>query len=262
MNEEEIKKRRILTEKEKGFQKIANRLGVLFASLIIIHVLLISIFYSFLDWVNILIFSLLFIAPAYLANAGMVFAGGGKPIDGGKVLKDGRRLFGDHKTWRGILLGPLYIGIPISVGIFILFLVLWQFIGPAFQLAINYDAYVIYDDLSFMEYYFVGGPLPMGFFAILIRIVILTYSAGIGDLIGSFLKRRLKFKSGGFAPIVDQLDFALTAILLISIAALIAPAFFWIPDPHIFLFIMIITPSISILGNNVAWLLGVKEVPW
>ena len=102
----------------------------------------------------------------------------------------------------------------------------------------------------------------MGFFALLIRIVILTYSAGFGDLAGSFIKRRLNFKSGGFAPIIDQLDFALMAILFISLASLIAPTFFWIPDTHIFIFIMILTPSISILGNNVAWLAGVKEVPW
>jgi len=262
MTEEKPKKRRILTEKERRYQKIANYLGILFASLIVLHVLLVSFIYNINDWVCILIFSLLFIAPAYLANAGMVFAGGGKPLDKGKILWDGRRLFGDHKTTRGLLLGPLYIGIPISVGIFILFLILWQFIGPAFQLAIYYDLYEIYDDISYMEYYFIGGPLPFGFFALLIRIVILTYSAGIGDLIGSFLKRRLNFKSGGFAPIIDQLDFALTAILFISIAALIAPSFFQIPDIQIFIFIMIITPSISILGNNIAWLAGIKEVPW
>ncbi len=255
-------KRRELTEKEKKHQKIANIFGIIFASLIIIHVVLVSNIYTINDWVCILIFSLLFIAPAYLANAGMVFAGGGKPIDGGKILKDGRRLFGEHKTWRGLIFGPLYIGIPISIGIFILFLILWQFIGPAFQLAIHYDLYVIYDDLRYMEYYFVGGPLPMGFFALLIRIVILAYSAGIGDLAGSFLKRRMNLQSGGFAPLIDQLDFALMAILFISIASLIAPTFFWIPDIHIFIFIMILTPSISILGNNVAWLMGVKEVPW
>ena len=52
------------------------------------------------------------------------------------------------------------------------------------------------------------------------------------------------------------------AILFITIASLIAPSIFWIPDIHIFIFIMILTPSISILGNNVAWLAGVKEVPW
>ena len=255
-------KRRELTEQERKYQKIANIFGIIFASLIIIHVLVVSNIYNINDWVCILIFSLLFIAPAYLANAGMVFAGGGKPIDGGKILWDGRRLFGDHKTWRGILLGPLYIGIPISIAIFILFLILWQFIGPAFELAIRYDLYVIYDDISYMEYYFVGGALPLGFFALILRIIILTYSAGIGDLVGSFIKRRLNFKSGGFAPIIDQLDFALMAILFISIASLIAPTLFWIPDIHIFIFIMILTPSISILGNHVAWLAGVKEVPW
>jgi CDP-2,3-bis-(O-geranylgeranyl)-sn-glycerol synthase len=257
-----MSKRRELTETEKKFQKIANRLGIFFACLIIFHVLFYSIIFSINDWVCILIFSLLFIAPAYLANAGMVFTGGGKPIDGGKVLKDGRRLFGDHKTWSGLLKGPLYVGILCGSGLLLLFLALWQFIGPAFQLAINYNLYTIYDNLIYMEYYFVGGPLPLGSLLLFIRIVISSYSAGIGDLVGSFLKRRFDIKSGAPFWIVDQLDFALITILFISVPAIIAPSLFWTPDIHIFMFIMIITPSISILGNNVAWLAGVKEVPW
>jgi len=257
-----MSKRRELTEAEKKHQRLANLLGIVFGLLIFFHFIYISLVYSLSDWVCILIFSLLLVAPAYLANAGMVFTGGGKPIDGGKVLKDGRRLFGDHKTWSGFLKGPLYFGIPIAIGIFILFLILWQFIGPAFQLAINANLYVIYNDLMYMEYFFIGGPFPSGFLALIIRIVILSYSAAIGDLVGSFLKRRINVKSGGFVPIIDQLDFAVFAILLVSIPALIAPSLFWVPDIHIIIFIMIITPSISIIGNNVGWLTGLKEVPW
>lgn len=257
-----MSKRKELTEIEKKYQKIANLLGIIFGCLIFFHFVYISLVYTLSDWVCILIFSLLLIAPAYLANAGMVFTGGGKPIDGGKVLKDGRRLFGDHKTWSGFIKGPLYFGIPISIGIFILFLILWQFIGPAFQLAIDSDLYVIYDNLLYMEYYFIGGPFPIGIFSLIIRIIILSYSAAIGDLIGSFLKRRINVKSGGFVPIIDQLDFALCGILLVSIPAFIAPGLFLVPDVYIILFILIITPSISIIGNNVGWLTGLKDVPW
>ena len=45
----------------------------------------------------------------------MVLWGGGAPIDGGRVCKDGKRLFGPGKTWRGFLLGPLLFGIPVSL---------------------------------------------------------------------------------------------------------------------------------------------------
>ena len=63
------------------------------------------VFFSWADWVSLLIFSLLLIVPAYLSNASMVITGGGRPIDGGKLFRDGRRILGDHKTING-LKGP------------------------------------------------------------------------------------------------------------------------------------------------------------
>ena len=46
--------------------------------------------------------------PTWIANAAPVFLGGGKPIDGGRVLKDGNRLFGDGKTIRGFIAGIIF----------------------------------------------------------------------------------------------------------------------------------------------------------
>ena len=43
--------------------------------------------------------------PAYFANAAPVLLHGGGPLDGGRVLSDGRRLLGDHKTVYGTLAG-------------------------------------------------------------------------------------------------------------------------------------------------------------
>ena len=43
--------------------------------------------------------------PAYFANAAPVLLHGGGPLDGGRVLSDGRRLLGDHKTIYGTLAG-------------------------------------------------------------------------------------------------------------------------------------------------------------
>ncbi len=53
--------------------------------------------------------SLIFIFPAYSANAVPVIFGGGKPLDMGVILGDGRPLFGAHKTFRGFFAG-LVIG--------------------------------------------------------------------------------------------------------------------------------------------------------
>ncbi len=49
--------------------------------------------------------ALKFIFPAYCANAVPVLAGGGKSIDLGKTLPDGRPIFGKNKTYRGFFAG-------------------------------------------------------------------------------------------------------------------------------------------------------------
>ena len=50
-------------------------------------------------------YALLFIFPAYCANAAPVIFGGGFPIDFGKVFWDGKPLFGKNKTFRGFIVG-------------------------------------------------------------------------------------------------------------------------------------------------------------
>ncbi|UCB60466.1 MAG: CDP-2,3-bis-(O-geranylgeranyl)-sn-glycerol synthase [Candidatus Bathyarchaeota archaeon] len=59
--------------------------------------------------------SLIFIFPAYCANAVPVVLGGGRPLDGGKTFFDGRPLFGPHKTFRGFFAG-LIIGTLVGIG--------------------------------------------------------------------------------------------------------------------------------------------------
>ena len=59
--------------------------------------------------------SLVFIFPAYSANAVPVVFGGGHPLDLGKNLKDGRPIFGGHKTFRGFFAG-LLIGTLVGIG--------------------------------------------------------------------------------------------------------------------------------------------------
>ncbi|MGV9198189.1 MAG: CDP-archaeol synthase, partial [Promethearchaeia archaeon] len=167
-------------EQKERNTKIAVRLAVFFGCLILINFLAISIIYQWADWIALLIFSLLFIVPGYISNAGMVIVGGGKPIDGGLVLKDGRRLFGDHKTWNGFIKGPFFIGIPISIAIFTLFLLFWPFITPIIEAASTVGAYELYDSAAIFRYYFIGGPLPWGFLALIVRIILCSYGAAFG----------------------------------------------------------------------------------
>jgi CDP-2,3-bis-(O-geranylgeranyl)-sn-glycerol synthase len=82
-----------------------------------------------MDIALLVIQALKFIFPAYCANATPVLAGGGTKMDFGKNFYDGRRIFGNNKTFRGFLFG-LAIGMLVGLvdvvifGFPILFLVL------------------------------------------------------------------------------------------------------------------------------------------
>jgi CDP-2,3-bis-(O-geranylgeranyl)-sn-glycerol synthase len=250
-----------LEKTEKRNNRIAFILALLFTFLILLNFIIISLLFNWADWVSLLIFSLLLILPAYLSNASMVFTGGGRPIDGGKFFRDGRRILGDHKTING-LKGPLYFGIPITFMVFVLFIILWAPIKETIIQALGEGQYVLYNDLDIFQYYFIGGSLPMNFLILLIRIILASYGAVLGDLVGSFLKRRFDIKSGAPFWIIDQLDFVLMAVLFIAIPGFIAPKVFLLPDIYVFIFLMIITPAVSIIANTVAYLVGLKSVPY
>jgi len=242
--------------------KLAILLTIIFISLLFFNFLVISILFSWADWLATLIFSVLFIVPAYFSNAGMVIVGGGKPLDGGKLWRDGRRILGDHKTISGLVKGPLYIGIPLSFGLFLLFLLLW----PVIQLipidGASTGVYELYSEIFYYQYYFIGGPIPVGILMIVFRIVFCSYGAAFGDLAGSFLKRRFNIKSGAPFWVVDQLDFAVGAIIFAIIPAIFFPGFYLIPDVNIIIFLLILTPSVSLIANTIAYLVNLKEVPW
>ncbi len=56
---------------------------------------------------EIIIQALWLVLPAYIANASALLVGGGTPIDFGKNWKDGKRILGDGKTWRGLITGAV-----------------------------------------------------------------------------------------------------------------------------------------------------------
>ena len=67
-----------------------------------------------MDIAALIIGAMKFIFPAYCANAVPVIAGGGKPMDFGKNFFDGKRVFGNNKTYRGFFFG-LAVGIAVGL---------------------------------------------------------------------------------------------------------------------------------------------------
>ncbi|MHA2088191.1 MAG: CDP-archaeol synthase, partial [Promethearchaeota archaeon] len=151
---------------------------------------------------------------------------------------------------------------PLSFIIFLLFFILWQPIEGIIIQASAEGQYILYNNINIFKYYFIGGEVPFNFFVLILRIILASYGAVIGDLIGSFLKRRFDIKSGAPFWIVDQLDFALIAILFVSIPGFISPQLFYLPDIYILIFLIILTPAVSVIANTVAYLVGLKSVPY
>jgi len=102
--------------------------------------------------------------------------------------------------------------------------------------------------VGFLQRYFTGSS------KVILPGFMLSLGALTGDLVESFIKRRLGRPPGASFPIADQLDFILGA-LLFSIP--LSP-----PSLAVALTIMIITPPIHLLTNFLAYLLGVKKEPW
>jgi CDP-2,3-bis-(O-geranylgeranyl)-sn-glycerol synthase len=189
---------------------------------------------SFISVVSLLLYAIYFMLPAYLANVSALAFGGGTPIDFKRNFWDGNRILGDGKTWRGAIIGILVgTGIGILLGISSLYVI------QLFSTYTTIDSYY-YDILPVngSQGAFIGFLMGMG--------------ALIGDACGSFIKRRLKIKRGRAAPFLDQLDFIIGAILLVSLIVSI---------PVILIVtIIIITLFLHLGANIIAYLLGIKDV--
>ena len=165
-------------------------------------------------------YALWFIFPAYCANAVPVILGGGLPLDAGRTFFDGRPILGSHKTFRGFFSG-------LVVGTLVGFFQTLLFQHVLFQ----YDAQFRYDVL-------------LGF--------MLSLGALVGDIVESFIKRRLNLPSGSSLPIADQLDFVAGALLF---SLPVSPPLSLLT----LLIIIIITPAIHFLTNLLASFLQIKR---
>ncbi|MCK4613879.1 MAG: CDP-2,3-bis-(O-geranylgeranyl)-sn-glycerol synthase [Thermoplasmata archaeon] len=174
--------------------------------------------------------------PAYLPNSAAAIFGGGKPVDFGKKWRDGRRILGDGKTWRGTLGG-------ISAG----------FVIGLIQIAILYpfDTDVL-------------GTFGDNAFQMLIVLLCLSCGSLFGDSLGSFIKRRLDIPKGVKAPILDQYDFVIGSFLFLAIFQ-----WHWLYDNffkglHIIALIsmLLATWFLHRAVNIIGYKMGKKEVPW
>jgi CDP-2,3-bis-(O-geranylgeranyl)-sn-glycerol synthase len=93
-----------------------------------------------MDIAQIIVQALIFIFPAYCANGTPVLAGGGTKIDFGKNFIDGKRLFGNNKTFRGFFFGW---GVGVFVG-----LIEWYIFGFPLLLAIFTPLGALLGDLT------------------------------------------------------------------------------------------------------------------
>jgi len=134
---------------------------------------------------TIILQALWIIIPAYVANASAVLVGGGTPIDFGKNWRDGKRILGDGKTWRGLISGT-FIGMTAGFGLVVA------------------ASYIESSEYSFLHLTnFEGFPLM---FPIIFSI---CFGALLGDIIESFFKRRIgKDRGDDWVPF-DQIDFIL-----------------------------------------------------
>lgn len=85
-----------------------------------------------------------------------------------------------------------------------------------------------------------------------------SISALIGDLIGSFIKRRINIASGEPLPVVDQLDFALISTLYYYLLGIHEFA----SRPEFVVYSLLLILVLHIITNNIAYYLGVKNKRW
>ena len=169
---------------------------------------------------------------AWIANATPVLGGGGRPIDGGRYFRDGRRILGNGKTIRGFIVG-VFFGTLTGVG---------QFLVAPYLRPILAQFVTITPEMD----YVLGISIPVAF--------LLSVGALTGDVVGSFIKRRVNVKSGDPSPFLDQIGFIVMALIF---------AFpLMMPSPIFVIILTLTTLGIHWLSNALGYLLGLKKNPW
>ena len=180
-----------------------------------------------------IVFALWFFLPAGLANAAPVFANKipksdwlAVPLDFGKHLR-GRRIFGEHKTLRGLLSGIVMAELVVVLQRFLYVHNGWF---RSISLQVNYQT---------------------------INVLLLGFLFGLGalgfDAIKSFFKRQFGVNPGGTWFPFDQIDYIIGGLLFSSmVVRLPSTSYLWITLIWFF---------IHPVSTAIAWLLGLKDSP-
>lgn len=223
-------------------------------------------------WWESVLHGLLFFLPAYVANMSPVFVAKlvpkwSAPIDGGRVGKDGKRLLGPGKTWRG-LVGGAFAGALAAV-------VVAHVVTPV-------DGGGVWDGWDYGFNGFDGAPIGStdpcndtekctfddvsALWAVALFGAILGFAALLGDAVKSYFKRRRGKERGAPWVPFDQLDFVVFG-LAAAFAASPLLADGWIraallDDWWVLGTIVLLTPLLHFLVNVIGYWLKLKEVPW
>lgn len=191
---------------------------------------------------TLIISSLYFILPAYVANmvpvfASKVCAGGRRGLPGSKPINE--KWFGSHKTWRGFYAG--YFGALVVL--------------VAQAVLQNYGVFEGYRVLDYTGGLGVANmPSMVGCFVVLGYAALFGIGAIFGDLVKSFLKRRLGIAPGESWFPLDQLDFVIGAMLFLWL-------FVELPG-QVVAVVLVATPVLHFGANLVGYAVGLKKVWW
>ncbi len=156
----------------------------------------------------------LIIVPMYCANGSALVFGGKKPLDFGIKFIDKKPIFGKGKTIKGSLAG---LGAGTLAGTLL------------FAFGLGFENYLLFSFLS-------------------------SLGAIFGDLVGSFIKRRINIAPGKDLFLIDQLDFVIGALLFTY--GILYPSIYEISA------IIILTIFMHKATNYLAFVLKLKKVPW
>ncbi|MFH1402153.1 MAG: CDP-archaeol synthase [Patescibacteria group bacterium] len=172
-----------------------------------------------------------FMLPAYFANMAPIFFKKhfnflAVPIDCGKIFY-GASLFGKTKTIRGFVVGIL-------MAVFVVFLQSFVLMKIAF-----------FNEISLIDYSNINFIL-LG--------VLFGAGALLGDLAESFVKRRIGKNSSESWKVFDQLDYIMGALLFVSPIIVLKLSEF--------VGILIVSLVLTIIINQVGWLMNLREERW
>jgi len=174
-----------------------------------------------------------FLLPAAVSNAAPVFSAQipvlkrfNAPLDAGKSWR-GHRIFGSHKTWRGLISGIVAATIVLWIQQLLFFYTDWA------------DIFVGQIDYAALPLLLLGPAFAVGALG--------------GDAIESFFKRERGIKSGKAWVPFDQLDYIIGSVLL--------SLFFVILTPMQYVWIFVVWFVVHLVASYIGYRLGLKKEP-